>query len=153
MVDDKVNLVEMLSRYIDLEHKGHYWLALCPFHDDTNPSFTVYENDDDNASRWHCWTCESNGGDVIDFVQRMEDCDFEKAKKLCTYEQTNYERAKKVIKKMSIKQYDNLFLSKRMHKMWGRGKSFETTLEKFKLIDVYLNKMKFGEVRKVLSSK
>ena len=41
--------------------------GLCPFHEETEGSFTVYAD----TERWYCFGCGS-GGDVLDFVQRRE---------------------------------------------------------------------------------
>lgn len=54
-----------------------YYVGSCPFHgEDRNPSFAVYENEDEQASRWLCFACAPEGGDVIDFVMRMTNCSF-----------------------------------------------------------------------------
>ena len=41
--------------------------GLCPFHEETEGSFTVYGD----TERWYCFGC-GTGGDVLDFVQRRE---------------------------------------------------------------------------------
>lgn len=41
--------------------------ALCPFHDDNNPSFDVF---DEGWSRWGCYPC-ARGGDVLDLMQGL----------------------------------------------------------------------------------
>ena len=41
--------------------------GLCPFHDETAGSFTVYGD----TARFHCFGCGASG-DVLDFVQRLE---------------------------------------------------------------------------------
>jgi len=42
----------------------------CPFHEDRNPSFQVWEE----SGRWKCFAtgCEAEGGDVIDLIERLE---------------------------------------------------------------------------------
>ena len=47
--------------------RGRVRQGVCPFHEKTAPSFTVY----DDSSRFYCFGCGS-GGDVLDFVQRTE---------------------------------------------------------------------------------
>ena len=47
--------------------RGRVRQGVCPFHEETAPSFTVY----DDSSRFYCFGCGS-GGDVLDFVQRTE---------------------------------------------------------------------------------
>jgi hypothetical protein len=44
--------------------------AKCPFHEDRRPSFRLWRDDED-VERWHCFPC-GFGGDVYDFIGRME---------------------------------------------------------------------------------
>lgn len=46
--------------------------ALCPFHDDHNPSFDLFRSSDDTHDRWACAPC-GVGGDVYDLIQAKED--------------------------------------------------------------------------------
>ncbi|HET7767792.1 MAG TPA: CHC2 zinc finger domain-containing protein [Chloroflexota bacterium] len=62
------------SRGVDLRPSGALLVGACPFHDDQEPSFTVYESDD----HWHCFGCAAHG-DVIDFVMRFEHLSFPEA--------------------------------------------------------------------------
>ncbi|MDP9383550.1 MAG: CHC2 zinc finger domain-containing protein [Chloroflexota bacterium] len=48
--------------------------ALCPFHEDRNPSLLVDERD----GHFHCFACKAHG-DVIDFVQRADGLTFAEA--------------------------------------------------------------------------
>ena len=50
-----------------LHGKGRVRQGVCPFHDETEGSFTVYSD----SERFWCFGCEA-GGDVLDFVGRME---------------------------------------------------------------------------------
>ncbi len=51
---------------ITLKQNGNNtWMALCPFHEDTNPSFHVSQKD--NIWLWHCFGC-NQGGTIIDYV-------------------------------------------------------------------------------------
>ena len=47
--------------------RGRVRQGVCPFHEESAPSFTVYED----SSRFYCFGCGA-GGDVLDFVQRTE---------------------------------------------------------------------------------
>lgn len=49
-------------------HRGK---ALCPFHLDSNPSFTA-KPDPNGKWFWKCQSCQESGGDIISFVARME---------------------------------------------------------------------------------
>ena len=50
-----------------LRGKGRVRQGVCPFHQEAEGSFTVYSD----SERFYCFGCGS-GGDVLDFVQRME---------------------------------------------------------------------------------
>jgi len=73
----KINISEIIEGYGGVEKVDEYsdgWMGLCPFHDDTKPSFKVYPE----TQSFYCFGCEA-GGDVIKFVQLKEDCDFHAA--------------------------------------------------------------------------
>ena len=36
-----VNIVDIISEYIPVEKKGRNYFAVCPFHDDHNPSMSI----------------------------------------------------------------------------------------------------------------
>ena len=52
---------------VELHGAGRVRQGLCPFHEETEGSFTVYSD----TERWFCFGCNA-GGDVLDFVQRAE---------------------------------------------------------------------------------
>ena len=52
---------------IRLRGKGRVRQGVCPFHDEAEGSFTVYED----SQRFYCFGCGA-GGDVLDFIQRVE---------------------------------------------------------------------------------
>ncbi len=52
---------------VQLRGQGRVRQGLCPFHDETAGSFTVYGD----TARFHCFGCGASG-DVLDFVQRTE---------------------------------------------------------------------------------
>ena len=52
---------------VRLRGKGRVRQGVCPFHDELEASFTVYAD----SERWYCFGC-GLGGDVLDFVQRVE---------------------------------------------------------------------------------
>jgi len=52
---------------VALRGKGRVRQGVCPFHDEVEGSFTVYAD----SERFYCFGCGA-GGDVLDFVQRME---------------------------------------------------------------------------------
>ena len=52
---------------VKLAGRGRVRQGVCPFHDETAGSFTVYAN----SQRWFCFGC-GLGGDVLDFIQRLD---------------------------------------------------------------------------------
>lgn len=64
----KSRIVEVAQKYIDtLEKKGKDWHALCPFHSEKTPSFTISEN----TEAYYCFGCGASG-DAIDLVSHYE---------------------------------------------------------------------------------
>ena len=52
---------------VRLRGRGRVRQGVCPFHEEVEGSFTVYEN----SQRFWCFGCGA-GGDVLDFIQRAE---------------------------------------------------------------------------------
>lgn len=73
----KNDLVGIASNYLHLEQKGRRFWACCPFHNEKTPSFSI--NNDDGI--YYCFGCKESG-DVIKFVQKMENVDFMDAVKI-----------------------------------------------------------------------
>ena len=63
----RVSIVDIISRYLKLRKKGTTYSALCPFHKERTPSFTVQES----KGQYHCFGCGAHG-DAIDFVKAIE---------------------------------------------------------------------------------
>jgi len=69
------------SRGIALKKHGKGYIGLCPFHNDTNPSFSVTPSE----KIWHCFGC-GKSGNVFQFVQELDNIDFKEAiKQLSTH--------------------------------------------------------------------
>lgn len=67
------NLIEnVISKYVELKRAGSNLVGRCPFHSERSPSFTVFDD------HFYCFGC-SAGGDVITFVMRMENLDYNDA--------------------------------------------------------------------------
>jgi len=58
---------------IGLKPVGERLMALCPFHEDSNPSFAVFG---ENLDYCGCWSCEFKGGDMLDFIQKKYGVEF-----------------------------------------------------------------------------
>jgi len=70
----RLDLVELVSRYVELKPVGDRWVAPCPFHQETKPSFSV------NPSQgfFYCFGCQASG-DIIDFYKDINGMDFPEA--------------------------------------------------------------------------
>ncbi len=53
---------------VRLRGRGRVRQGVCPFHEEAEGSFTVYGD----SERWYCFGC-GLGGDVLDFIRRVED--------------------------------------------------------------------------------
>ena len=73
----KNDIVSVVSRYVPLVKKGRLYWGRCPFHGEKTPSFTVNEEN----QYYHCFGCKESG-DVIKFVQKIENVDFMDAVKI-----------------------------------------------------------------------
>ena len=39
---EKADIVNIISQYVKLEKRGNNYIGLCPFHEDKNPSMSVF---------------------------------------------------------------------------------------------------------------
>jgi DNA primase len=76
-VKEANDIVDVVGGYIALRKAGETFKGLCPFHDDTRPSFDV----DPRRQRYRCWACNKYG-DVIQFVQEHDRVTFPEALEL-----------------------------------------------------------------------
>ena len=63
----------MTGEVVELRKQGHEWKGLCPFHQETTPSFGV--NPEKDGGVYHCFGC-GKGGDLFSFVQEYRRVDF-----------------------------------------------------------------------------
>ncbi len=64
---DRIDIVSIVSRHVELKRSGRSFKGLCPFHGEKTPSFYVFASD---RGRFKCFGCDA-GGDAISFVQRV----------------------------------------------------------------------------------
>ncbi len=70
----KLNIVDVVNKYVKLDRKGKQYWACCPFHIEKTSSFTVNEVE----QFYKCFGCGVSG-DVIGFVKKIESIDFVEA--------------------------------------------------------------------------
>lgn len=68
------NIVELIGGYLRLRKQGQNFVALCPFHSEKTPSFSVNEG----RQIFKCFGC-GKGGDIFSFVQEIENLSFPEA--------------------------------------------------------------------------
>jgi DNA primase len=73
----RLDIVQLISEYLPVKKAGTRFVASCPFHHEKTPSFSISP---DNQF-WYCFGC-GEGGDIFDFVERMEGLDFPETLKL-----------------------------------------------------------------------
>ncbi len=73
-VRSAINIVDLMSTYMELRRQGRNFVAVCPFHDDRRPSLNV----NPDRQSWKCWVCDI-GGDVFSFVMKKEGVSFPEA--------------------------------------------------------------------------
>ena len=73
-VTSKTNIVDVISKYVQLKKSGKNLFGLCPFHEERTPSFSVAED----KQIFHCFSC-GRGGNVFKFIMEMENKSFPEA--------------------------------------------------------------------------
>ena len=57
---NRVDIVDVVSRYVQLKKGGANYLGLCPFHNEKTPSFTVSPA----KQFYHCFGCQAHGNAI-----------------------------------------------------------------------------------------
>lgn len=70
----KADIVAVIEHYIEVKKSGSNFVAICPFHDDKNPSMHI----NTQKGFYHCFACKA-GGDVFHFVKEYERVNFQEA--------------------------------------------------------------------------
>lgn len=68
---DRIDIVELISRYVRLNKRGANYFGLCPFHSEKTPSFSV----NPKGNFFHCFGCGASG-DAITFYMKIENLEF-----------------------------------------------------------------------------
>ena len=73
-IRNSVNIVDIISKYINLTPKGKNYFGVCPFHDDNNPSMSVSPD----KQIYKCFSCGATGT-VFKFIMDYENISFKEA--------------------------------------------------------------------------
>jgi DNA primase len=74
-VRDRARIEEIVGSYVTLRSAGGTMKGLCPFHDEKTPSFQVTPS----RGYWYCFGACAEGGDVIDFMCKIDNLSFVEA--------------------------------------------------------------------------
>ena len=137
-IKQRLDIVDVLSEYLQFKKAGGNFRALCPFHHEKTPSFMVSKE----KQIWHCFGC-SKGGDVFSFVQEMEGMEFPEVLRLLAKKanvELTYQDPKVHNQKTKILDILNTSADWFASKLDGEAKQYlvnrnlsEETIEEFKL--------------------
>jgi len=127
-ISEKADIVEIVSRYVNLKKSGKHYKGLCPFHSEKTPSFFV----NPEKQIFHCFGC-GIGGDVFKFLMKIENITFPEAVEKIGKEvgiEINFQKKKgankekdEIIKanEFAIKKYSELIFSSQGKIAFGRN--------------------------------
>ena len=70
-INDNADIVDVVSKHVDLTKRGRNFFGLCPFHNEKTPSFSVAPD----KGIYHCFGC-GQGGNAVNFVMEYEKISF-----------------------------------------------------------------------------
>ncbi len=73
-IKSRLDIIDIVSEYIQLKKSGQNFKALCPFHYEKTPSFIVSPT----KQIFHCFGCGA-GGDLVTFIMKYENISFGEA--------------------------------------------------------------------------
>ena len=101
-IRSSVSIVDVISKYMPLTHKGSNYWGVCPFHSDTNPSLCVSEN----KQIYTCFVCHKTGNS-FNFIMDYEHVPFiEAVKKVATMANINVDININTKKNINSNLYD-----------------------------------------------
>jgi DNA primase len=73
-IHSRIDIATFIGQYVSLKKRGNDLVGLCPFHGEKTPSFHVHPD----RGFFKCFGC-GVGGDVITFLQKLDNLDFNDA--------------------------------------------------------------------------
>ncbi|CEN32036.1 DNA primase [Candidatus Westeberhardia cardiocondylae] len=130
-----VNIVDLISSRVKLKKKGSNFYALCPFHYEKNPSFSVNHN----KQFYYCFGCGAHGN-AIDFIMCYDQLNFvESVEELALF--CNLDVLYEVDKKVDFDEY---YQRKSLYKIMDEiARFYQNSLRKEKFssfLSCYLQK-------------
>ena len=75
-IRNKTDIVDVISKYVNLTKKGKNYFGVCPFHDDHSPSMSVSPE----KQIYTCFSCGASGNVftfVADFIKNQISNDYD----------------------------------------------------------------------------
>ena len=76
-IKDRLDIVEVISAYVELHKAGRHYKGKSPFSDEKTPSFFISPD----RGTYYCFST-NQGGDIFTFIEAMEGVDFKGALKI-----------------------------------------------------------------------
>ncbi|MCK5212868.1 MAG: DNA primase, partial [Dehalococcoidia bacterium] len=74
-IKERIDIVALLSEYVQLSKAGKNFKGLCPFHTEKHASFFVFPD----RQTWRCFGSCGEGGDIFSFIMKKENLEFKEA--------------------------------------------------------------------------
>ncbi len=144
-IKSKIDIVELIREYINIEKAGTNHRALCPFHSEKTPSFFI------NQSRqiWRCFGGCNEGGDIFKFVMKIEGVEFSDALRILAkkagveLKRRNIEGETRRKRLSDICNLSSLFFERQLQKSKGGEKAKEYLYSR-KITDDSIKKWRIG---------
>ncbi|TLP36869.1 DNA primase [Arcobacter arenosus] len=133
-----LDIVDVISQYVELKKSGANFKACCPFHGEDTPSFVVSPA----KQIYHCFGCGAGGNNAISFVMEYEKLSFPEAiEKLASmynfnlsYDETNQKKQDLKVLEEVNKFYQKLFVNNTIAKEYIKKRGIsEFSIEKFEI--------------------
>jgi DNA primase len=112
-----IDIVDVISDYVNLNKKGKEYFGLCPFHQEKTPSFSVNQE----KQVYNCFGCGS-GGNVFSFLMQLEGLSF-------------FETLEKLADRISLKLPDSLL----QNANFTRNDVDKISLEMYERVEKYFH--------------
>ncbi|MDF2607183.1 MAG: primase [Bacillales bacterium] len=112
-----VDIVDVISDYVNLNKKGKEYFGLCPFHQEKTPSFSVNQE----KQVYNCFGCGS-GGNVFSFLMQLDGLSF-------------FEALEKLANRISLKLPDSLI----QNANFTRSDEDKISLEMYERVEKYFH--------------
>ena len=162
---DRVDIVDVIQRYVPLKRAGSNFSGCCPFHNEKTPSFIVSPT----KQIFKCFGC-GVGGNVFKFIQEIEKCDFRDAVKILAERENlkledyqnsfKYHNQNDEIKKEMLKRIHKLAQEYFVEQLQHNPQALQYVKEERKLTDEVISEFgigyapdHFSELLNVLKSK